>query len=160
MKYKNVKLMTTLLLGIAMTSLQAQQSTTSAGGTTSGSNGSVSFVIGQVFYLNASGSNGSVTEGVLQPYEVSIITTLEEKKLLKIKVYPVPTTDGVTLELQDEIAGKLSYNLFDISGKLLKSEQITSNETAIEMVNFAAGIYLLSVLDENKNAMSFKIIKN
>ena len=49
----------------------AQQQAISSGGTATGS-GSAEYTVGQVFYIEKTGS-GSVTEGVNQPEEVSVL---------------------------------------------------------------------------------------
>jgi hypothetical protein len=54
--------------------LMAQENVNASGSNASGSGGSASYSVGQVFYQIHSGSNGSVVEGVQQPYEISVIT--------------------------------------------------------------------------------------
>jgi hypothetical protein len=54
----------------------------------------------------------------------------------------------------------LSYQLFDLYGKLLDSERIVESETFIDMTSLARATYLLRVFSENKDFKIFKIIKN
>ena len=67
---KKTILLPILLLGI-FTLSQAQQSPVSAGGDTKGTNGTVSYSIGQLVDDTYSDGNNTVTQGVQQPYEVS-----------------------------------------------------------------------------------------
>ena len=54
----------------------------------------------------------------------------------------------------------LLYQLFDISGKLLESKKITSNETQIKMEMLIPSNYFIKVTDKKKEIKTFKIIKN
>ncbi len=142
----------------------AQESVTTTGGNVSGTGGSISYSVGQVFYTIATGTNGSVVQGVQQPYEISEVTGIEEAKdiNLSISVYPNPTNDFLTLELDAERSRStqsMSYQLYDINGKLLQSEKITGNQTNIVMSEFAVATYFVKVIQGNKEIKTFKIIK-
>jgi hypothetical protein len=115
-----------------------------------------------VYTTNTSASNGSVAQGVQQPFEISVITGLEETKGINLTVsaYPNPTTDNLTLSLTDIYASKLSYQLYDMQGKLLQSEKITGNQTSIIMSNLVPANYFVKVIQGNKEVKTFKIIKN
>ncbi len=67
---KKTFLLPIVLLGISTLS-QAQQSSVAAGGDTKGTNGTVSYSIGQLVDDTYSDGNNTVTQGVQQPYEVS-----------------------------------------------------------------------------------------
>ena len=58
-----------LLLGLG--GLQAQQSPTATGGEATGTGGTASYSVGQVVYTTNTGTNGSMAQGVQQPYEIS-----------------------------------------------------------------------------------------
>ena len=132
------------------------------GGTTSGSGGSVSYSVGQVVYTTNSSGFGSVSQGVQQPYEISVVTGLEEAKdiILSYSAYPNPVTDYLTLKIEDYEYEKLSYKLFDSNGKLLESTKVTGNETTILMTNLIPSVYFLKVVKGNIEIKTFKIIKN
>ncbi|MEJ5266144.1 MAG: hypothetical protein WHT29_12590, partial [Bacteroidales bacterium] len=101
MRHKKLKLSAIILLGLGLTGLQAQESVNATGGNAFGSGGSVSYSVGQVVYTTNSGTNGSVAQGVQQPYEISVVTGLEEAKGINLSVsaYPNPTTDYLTLRI-------------------------------------------------------------
>ena len=63
---------------------------------------------------------------------------------LDCKAYPNPATDFLMLKVEDPGDKNLTYQLFDINGKLLADKKVESNETTIFMGNLAA-IYLLKV---------------
>ena len=162
MKYKKLKLSAILLLGFGLTGLYAQEAIPTTGGNASSSGGSVSYSAGQVVYTTNTGTNGSVAQGVQQPYEISVVTWLEEANGINLicSVYPNPTTDFLQLKVENYDNTNLSYQLFDISGKLLESKKLESTQTNIVMSNLVPATYFLKVTDGNKEVKTFKIIKN
>ncbi|MCB0409870.1 MAG: hypothetical protein KDD29_06595, partial [Flavobacteriales bacterium] len=50
----------------------AQENTVSSGGDALGVGGSASYSVGQVVYTTHTGVNGSIAQGVQQPYEISV----------------------------------------------------------------------------------------
>jgi hypothetical protein len=162
MRHKRLKLSVVLLLGLGLTGLQAQESVNATGSNASGSGGSVSYSIGQVVYTTNTGTNGSVAQGVQQAFEISVVNGLEEAKGIKLSVmaYPNPTTDYLTLSIGEFDISNLSYQLYDMNGKLLQSEKITGNQTSIVMSNLVPANYFVKVIQGNKEVKTFKIIKN
>ncbi|MBN2729529.1 MAG: T9SS type A sorting domain-containing protein [Bacteroidales bacterium] len=150
-----------IFLGLGLSGLQAQTSINATGGNTSGSGGSASYSVGQLVYQTHTGTNGSVAEGVQQPYEISVVTGLEEAKgiNLSISAYPNPTTDFLELKVESEKLEDFSYQLYDMSGKLLQSAKITGPQTIIVMSNFVPATYFLKVIEGEKEVKTFKIIK-
>ena len=146
-----------LLLGLG--GLHAQESPTATGGEATGVGGTVSYSLGQVVYTTNTGSNGSVEQGVQQPYEISATVGINESSIsLEMSVYPNPTTNYLTLKV--EITKNLSYQLFDMQGKVIVSKKIIDNTTTVVMENLPTATYLLKVTDSNKTVKTFKIIKN
>jgi hypothetical protein len=164
MRHKRLKLSAVLLLGLGLTVLQAQEANPATGGNASGSGGSVSYSVGQVVYQTHSGTNGSVSEGVQQPYEISVVTGLEEAKgtNLMVSATPNPTTDFILL-LVDASATlsiqSMSYQLFDMNGKLLETKKIEGNPTSIVTGKLVPATYFLKVTNGDKEVKTFKIIK-
>jgi hypothetical protein len=143
-------------------SIFGQESIPATGGNATGSGGTVSYTIGQVVYTTNTGSEGSALQGVQQPYEISIETAIEQAKdiILVLTTYPNPTTDNLTLKIENYDSQNLSYYLFDVNGKLLENKKVTENETTISMTNLSSAIYFLKVIDNQEEIKIFKIIKN
>ena len=162
MRHKKLKLSAVLLLGLGLTGLQAQESVNTSGGNASGSGGSASYSVGQVAYQTHTGTSGSVAEGVQQPYEISVVAGLEEAKGINLSVsaYPNPSSDYLTLSISEFDISNLSYQLYDMQGKLLQNEEITGNETRIVMSNLAPATYFVRVISGSQPIKEFKIIKN
>jgi hypothetical protein len=162
MRLKRLKLSAVLLLGLGLTGLQAQESINATGGNASGGGGSVSYSVGQVVYTTNTGTNGSVAQGVQQPYEISVVTGIEEAEgiYLSVTAYPNPTTDYLTLRIDEFEISNLSYQLYDMNGKLLQNEKIAGNQTSIVMSNLVPATYFVKVVQGNREIKTFKIIKN
>ncbi len=162
MKHKNLKLCTILLFGLGLTGLQAQESVNATGGNASGNGGSASWSVGQAAYQTHTGTNGSVAEGVQQPYEISVVTGIEEANgiNLSFSAYPNPVTDYLTLKIKDFELSALTFRLYDMNGKLLRSEKITGSLTSISMGNLLPATYFVKIIQGNLEIKTFKIIKN
>jgi len=163
MGHKQLKLSAVLLLGLGLTGLQAQTNVNATGGNASGNGGSVSYSVGQVVYTTHKGSNGSVAQGAQQPYEISVAGIDEANGIsLKVTAYPNPTTDYLTLEIDASTSlsiQSMSYQLYDIQGKVLQNQKITGYRTSIDMNNLVPSTYFVKVIQENKAVKTFKVIK-
>lgn len=162
MQHKKLILSVVILSGLGLTGLQAQESVIISGGNASGTGGTASYSIGQVVYTANSGTNGSLIQGVQQPYEISLVTGLKEAKMIELicSVYPNPAIDFVKLKVGDYDTENLTYKLYNSNGNLLENKKIEGNETNIVMSNLVPGIYFLKVIDKNKEIKTFKIIKH
>lgn len=162
MRHIKLKLSAVLLFGLGLTDIQAQTSGNTTGGNASGGGGSVSYSVGQTAYKTASGSDGSVAQGVQQPFEISLLTGLKEANgiILRLLAYPNPTTDFLILEVKDFDISNLHFKLYNMGGKLLQNEKITDNQTSIVMSNLIPATYFVKVVQGNKEVKTFKIIKN
>jgi hypothetical protein len=165
MKFKLSVLCQVFLITIGLTILTAQETISTAGGNAINSGGSMSFSIGQIVYNSITGSNGSIVQGVQQPFEISVVTAIEEDNKIDILIsaYPNPTTNTIILNVSPSFVNNIhsmSYQLYDIIGNFLMKEEILNIETSIDMNNFAPSIYFLKVIYNNKQLIKFKIIKN
>lgn len=139
----------------------AQEAVTASGGVASGDEGTVSYSVGQVASISASGATGSVSQGVQQPYEIFIQTGISALDINpEVLVYPNPATDLLYLEMKNYKAGKNSWKLFDNQGKLLKNKKISSNSTSIDLSGLKPGVYILNISGNREVVISYKIIKN
>jgi len=161
MKHKKVKLIVLLLTGLVVSGIQAQTTLPASSGKASGSGGSACYSVGQIVYTTNTGTNGTVTQGIQQAYEISIVTAIRGTNSisLSVSVYPNPTTDYLLLNADSFDISRLSYQLYDNSGKLLQDKIITSNQTHIAMNNLVSANYFLKIISRNKEVKTFKIIK-
>ncbi|WP_445710976.1 T9SS type A sorting domain-containing protein [Flavobacterium sp.] len=160
-KSKRLSFLTVACCAFSVANCLAQESVNSSGGDLTGSNGSASYSVGQVVYMTHTGSNGSVSEGVQQPFEISeVLGTEDFTGLIKdLKIYPNPTVNDLTLNLTNENNLVLNFQILDANGRVLKSEKILTNETNIAVSSLPSAIYFLKILNQNKEVKTFKIIK-
>ena len=160
MKKLNIRLLILLLLSFGLNLARSQETTNASGGDAIGEGGSASYSIGQLVYNNYSGTTGLVTEGVQQPYEFSIDTGQDKLDInLFPSVFPNPTDDILIINIEKYVSEKASFQLFDLNGKLLKSEAITSQKTGLSIFGLSSGAYFLRVNPNNREMKIFKIIK-
>lgn len=159
------KLILLTLFGFGLLSVRAQSTISTAGGNATSSGGTVSYTVGQVAYSTQTSSAGTITQGVQQPFEIFVATALEQAKdiSLQLQVFPNPVNDYLKLSVVPSATisiQSLSYQLYDVNGKLVQNNNVESNETNIMMSGFTSGTYLLKVNQGNTNLKTFKIIKN
>jgi hypothetical protein len=141
--------------------LFAQNNTVSSGGQSSGSGGTLSYSIGQIAFSSLSGANGSLIQGVQQPYEISIVTsTFDLSDDLKAHIYPNPSADYVVLNIGNTDINNLQYVLVDYQGKFIKTDRIIKSATIINFSKLSNGIYFLRILSKQKQIKTYQIIKN
>ncbi len=138
-----------------------QEAVVASGKTVSSTAGSVSYSVGQVVYTTIVGDNGSVNQGVQQPYEIFVVTAIPDASGidLKLSAYPNPVKDHLTLKISGYESDNLYYRLFDMNGKLLKMKKVTDPQTQIIMQDLKPAVYFLKIIDKNKEIKTFKIIK-
>jgi len=138
----------------------AQESINALGGRDIGSGGSVSFSVGQLVFTTDSQSAGSIVQGIQRPVKIKTTEIIKSENNISFKAYPNPTTDDLYLEFSETIDEKLSYQLYDIQGKVLLHNQILLPITQINMSSFSAGTYLIQIYNlQNKPYQTIQIIK-
>ena len=149
-----------LLIAVAVlfgAKANAQSAVTSAGGEA----GTVSFTVGQPFVTPAVSDAGSLTPGVQQAYEITIVNGIENTQIsLEAEVYPNPVVDRLTLSVSDADGVVLHYTLTDANGRTIATAEIVDAQTAIDMARYVQGVYFLRVDDGNVVVKTFKIVKN
>jgi hypothetical protein len=160
MKHKKTMISVAFLL-LGLGGLHAQESPTATGGEATGTGGTASYSIGQVVYTTATGTSGSVAQGVQQPYEISTTVGINETSInLEMSVYPNPTTNYLTLKVKNEQVESLNFQLIDLQGKVIENKKVTASNTTITMEALPKAVYFLNVVSNNQLVKTFKIIKN
>ena len=140
--------------------VHSQEAIPASGGEATGSGGSGSYTVGQVFYTTHTGTTGSLSQGVQHPFEFQ---TLSNPALTSVNLtavtYPNPTKDFIILKITDTALNNLRYTLFDVNGKAIASGSITESSTQVQMKYLSIGAYVLKVSQKNKALKTFKILK-
>ena len=101
MKFRNFFILLIYLCSFLTFTIYSQNAVISSGAGATGSGGNSSYSIGQLFFSNNSGSNGSVDQGVQHPIELITLSIQEDLLLIaSAKVFPNPTTNKVQLRLE------------------------------------------------------------
>jgi hypothetical protein len=155
---KNI-LFTIILLSIIP--IRAQQAMLASGGNVKSKTGSCSYSVGQVFYGTHKGVNDNILlQGVQHLFNFQ---TLSNPGLTVVNLtavtYPNPTKDFIILKITDPTFTNLRYSLFDVNGKAIVSDSITTAITEIQMSHLSQGAYVLKVWQEDKSFETFKILK-
>lgn len=157
-----IKMFSLILLSTINTSLlTGQVSIVGTGQNTSGTGGSVSYSVGQVAFSVFTATNGSIIQGVQQPYEISVVTAVENTSEISLEciVYPNPTTGLVKLKVELSDPEDFRFRLSDFNGVLLLEKKIESVETEISLESYKSSVYFLKVIKKNKEVKVFRIVK-
>jgi hypothetical protein len=161
MKLK-IKLLSSLFIFCAVIeAVSAQETVPAAGGSATGTGGSVTYTVGQIADSVLTGTNGFIVQGVQQPYEISTVTAIEgtEDITLGYSVYPNPTEGIIRLVIKSFNDGDFRFQIYNLSGIVLLEAKITDEETEISMENHISAVYFLRVIRDNREVKVFKIVK-
>ncbi len=139
---------------------EAQQTIIPAGNNAQSATGSVAYSIGQTFFESQESATGKVNPGVQQPYEIFVLATNENAVRSSISVYPNPVKDFLTVDFNTEKVANSSFQLFDVSGKIINQGNLKNDKTQISASSLSVGMYILRITNAGKLVKTFKIIKN
>lgn len=149
-----------IFIFLAVFQINAQEALVSSGANATGSNGNVSYTVGQAIYTTNFSATGSMSQGVQQAYEVQTVMGIDNFDInLQFVVYPNPTADWLAIDIKNYNYETLHYQLFDLNGRLVLSDKIVSDNTILKMQELSTSMYLLKVLRNNKEVKTFKIFK-
>ncbi len=136
-----------------------------SGNNASGSSGTVTYSIGQVFYTYIGTEPVfNVAQGIQHQEKDETLGNpeIEEPAKAEMFVFPNPTSDFVNISMTglELESAQRSYRLYDIQARLLKQNTISQDETQVSLANLTPSVYILVVYVDNKKLKSFKIIKN
>jgi len=162
MKLMIVRLSSFILLVPLLTILNAQTIIPTAGGNANGNGGSVSYSVGQISYKTFTGTNGIVSQGIQQAFEISVVSTKDETNTIKLiySIYPNPSKSHLTLNIEGVLESQFDVFLYDINGKLLENKKTEGPQTYISLEKYIAATYYLKVVNNKSILKIFKIIKN
>ena len=142
----------------------AQSGLVTTGGDIQGSNGSISYTVGQVAVQSIEASAASLTEGVQQPYEIQTVgVDIYPAITLDAAVYPNPTSDRLVLSVENSVETydrtSLQAVLYNTNGQRVQTVGVTGAQTAINMSALSSGTYFLRVTDGQQTLKTFKVVK-
>ena len=133
---------------------------TTAGNYDTNATNKLSWTIGEPIIETISNTANQLTQGIQQGFwDITTVVDNTENRI-KITLYPNPATDYVNLEVPIQENQVFSYQLYDLYGKCLQNDKITSTITKINLNTYPVTLYILNVISPDKKLLkSFKLLK-
>jgi hypothetical protein len=143
------------------TALIAQQQLVPAGGNAAGTSGTISYTLGQPLLVQLNGQGVSLTGGVQQPFEISVVSGLKDPRFdqMALTVFPNPVQQKLVLSYNEVFAGPLSYALYNLQGELIVNGKVQQTNTEIIVDYLPSSTYLLRITEGSREVKTFRIIK-
>jgi len=121
------------------------------------------------FYYCGNAANGNASESgdyiysgstVLNPASSTVINEIKSK--VNVEVLPNPVSDHCTILLEGFSGGDASLQLFDLSGKLVRSENVNGAMSAViwdDLSTLPRGTYLLNIRSESTQTVKLVILQ-
>lgn len=135
------------------------QVVSSSGGSGQNAQGSLDWTIGEAVTATVTDGTSTLTQGFQQPTLVIATSQNENNDVMHLLVYPNPTADYVTLNLDPSGTQQINYKVYDSAGKLVNEGKATSNQSNISFQNMASGQYTISLTDNQLKTQHISIIK-
>lgn len=107
------------------------------------------------------GSRSGFTLNVIAPATLGMEE--EMNTISEVNLYPNPATENVSLEYNASISGNHSISLVDVTGKLIYTENFSAqkgnNRKQISLNGVEAGVYFITIADENGRTNHLRLIK-
>lgn len=78
---------------------------------------------------------------------------------ITFRIWPNPATDELHIQVYDEEEQNYTYQLFDLTGKLLQGGRLSDNHADIDVRNCVSGVYILKMENGQHQVQTAKIIK-
>ena len=136
----------------------AQQGIASAGADATSANGSINFTIGQIDYIETTGTTGSVAQGLQQPYTISVVSSIENGIEITASLFPNPASEMIVLSFSEKPAKGVNYTLYTLDGIILDKNNLTDFSTSIPIAEMKNGVYYLKISNQNSDLKIFKFV--
>lgn len=93
-------------------------------------------------------------------FNASNTLSLDHIKTEVFSLYPVPANDVVYVSFNTTTNGNQFLQLFDLTGKLITSENISKGQTlsTIQLSNLSSGSYLVKLIDSNGTSLKTQLL--
>ncbi len=89
---------------------------------------------------------------------INVGTDEQVNRLNNIKIYPNPTNNQITIDLDMLPTKNTTLQITDLVGKMLYNQTITNAKTVINLNNYNQGIYLVKLSNDN-GIKVYKVVK-
>jgi len=121
-------------------------------------NPSITFTAAGVYTVSLAANNGGTTSTASHTINVTLCGVgMAENALFNqnISLYPNPASDKINIQVAN--AASYNYQITDLLGKLIVSDKVYKESTAVDVSNVKAGIYFL-IIESNGQKTTKKII--
>jgi len=116
-----------------------------------------SSIVRYTFY-DESNTNDSISV-IYEFVTIPGLRTFVYANVPSLSVYPNPSVDYLTIEMNDLQLKQTVVVLYDAIGRVVKTQLVTSNSTKMDVNNLEQGTYYLQILNDNKTIGVRKLVK-
>lgn len=140
--------------------INAQELISNSGGYYSNANGSLAWSVGEAVISTITDGTDTLTQGFHQSrYEITSISENADENL-NIQFFPNPVDDYFNIQIESPDMSNFNFILYDSHGKILCNEKMTEKLSKVNMSNYAAANYFVTVFHNGKSVKSIQLIKN
>lgn len=81
--------------------------------------------------------------------DITAIIPIAGNSSAGIELYPNPSTNDVTVKINNQVTSEIKYEIVAADGKVIKTGTTTQNTFGFSANNFADGVYILNITDNN-----------
>ncbi len=109
------------------------------------------------YWVNATASNGCISSDTTIINIADGVGINDNIKISEVKIYPNPSNGIISIESPID---NLSYNIINITGQTILSNEINNRKTTINLSSFEKGIYFIQLKHNGKIESTRKLILN
>lgn len=132
---------------------------TTSGGFGENSNASISWTIGEPVIETFQDTGAILTQGFHQTNLTVVQVEKINTEILTCSVFPNPTSDHVTVKIENVNNEIVSLELYDAKGVILFSKTVTEQITNIDFSDYQTANYFLKVYVSGKKHYTYQINK-
>ncbi|MAY84731.1 MAG: hypothetical protein CMP59_11405 [Flavobacteriales bacterium] len=139
--------------------LLSQEGIHTSGQSISNASYNIDIAVGQVFQLSSSSASNTVSEGVLQPFQ--LITGLKSERIEDqyFSAFPNPCYNQLFLRTE-KVSEQIIISIRDMNGKEILQTAMNNETKKIDLSGLSSGVYYIMAFGpENQLLSSKKIIK-
>lgn len=140
--------------------INAQVLFSNSGEYSSNANGSLAWSVGEAVIATISDGIDTLTQGFHQSrYEITSISENTEEDY-NIQFFPNPVEDYFNIQIGNPDLSNFNFCMYDSQGKILCNKRITDRISKVDMSNYTAANYFVTVFHNGESVKSIQIIKN
>jgi hypothetical protein len=137
---------------------KAQEVVSSGGGCHQNSTSSITWTLGETAIHTLRANDKIITQGFHQTkLTVTAVNEIPGLKMI-ISAFPNPTNDFINLKVDGSIE-KLSFSVYDLNGRLLKTGRFEANPEMVSFQDLGSAIYLIKVFEDKQEVKTFRVVK-